>query len=183
MENKLRFLGILCLLLGTDVLAESMDRKSAWVAVRSGSEAEWKRFLEGNNVDSLFSLRDQGVGLLHVALGRGEKFWTPLLDLGWPVAQEKDWTPQHEASLQGDTVVLIALIRAGAPVNVREPVNQGTPLHVAAFHGHLESVKILVGAGANVNARDGDGWTALSHARDQGFPKVEEWLKRYGATR
>ena len=102
---------------------------------------------------------------------------------GWPIAQEKGWTPQHEAALVGLEPAMRALLKAGAAPNAKESVNGGTPLHVAAFNGHLPVVKLLVSAGANVNSRDYEGWTPLSQARDQGFPNVVEWLKAHGATR
>jgi ankyrin repeat protein len=68
-------------------------------------------------------------------------------------------------------------------MSAKEPTHGGTPLHVAAFNGHSECVKFLVGSGVDVNARDNEGWTALSQARDQGYPEIVEWLKKNGATR
>ena len=95
-----------------------------------------------------------------------------LLEAGYPAKQDRGWTPLHEAALTGRSRNAALLISAGAPVDVREPTNQGTPLHVAGFNGHLEVVKVLVGAGAKVDARDRDGWTAAANARDQGFPNI-----------
>ncbi len=186
MKRALVHLFLFCLLVwpvtGT-ASAQQNWNSEAWHTVQYGTSQQWLDLLSEQSVESLYAVRFQGRGLLHEAIERGPEFWRPLLDKGWPVAREESWTPQHEAALKGDSEALVALVRAGAPVNVRESVNQGTPLHVAAFHGHFEVVRSLVGAGANINARDGDRWTALSHARDQGFPNVVDWLRRYGATR
>lgn len=140
--------------------------------------------LEQHTVEELFRVRDKaGYGLLHHALRRDFPAWEPLLAAGWPVAKETGWTPQHEAVLIGDVRALEELSRHGADLTVRESKNGGTLLHIAAFNGHLEVVQLLVRAGVPVNARDKDGWTALSQARDQGFPKIMNWLKQHGATR
>jgi len=140
--------------------------------------------LTAHSVEELYRVRDDsGRGLLHLAAARSPEHVRLLLNAGWPVSREKGWTPQHEASLLGKLPNLQALVEKGAPLTVKEPLNGGTPLHVAAFNGHLSVVQFLVQAGASVNARDREGWTALSQARDQGFPNIVEWLKKNGATR
>jgi ankyrin repeat protein len=150
---------------------------------RLGSPEQLSQVFADHSLEDLFRVREGGRGLLHLALPRGEPYWALVLSAGWPVAREKGWTPQHEASLAGLDRAMAALVKAGAPLNIREPINGGTPLHVAAFNGHLAVVKILLAAGAEVNSRDKEGWTALSQARDQGFPEIVECLKSYGATR
>lgn len=149
-----------------------------------GTLDEVQEMLTQHTIEQLFRVRDAaGKGLLHHCIRRGETFWRPLLEAGWPVDQESGWTPQHEACLVGNLEALKALLEKGAAVNAKEPMNGGTPLQVAAFNGHFELVKLLVSKGADVNARDKDGWTPLSQARDQGFPKIVDWLKKNGATR
>lgn len=149
-----------------------------------GTLDEMQEMLTQHTVDQLFRVRDSaGKGILHHCIRRGENFWKPLLEAGWPVDQETGWTPQHEACLVGNLQALKALLDKGAAVDAKEPVNGGTPLQVAAFNGHFELVKLLVSKGADVNARDKDGWTPLSQARDQGFPQIVDWLKKNGATR
>lgn len=151
---------------------------------QEGSAEEFAEIFTLHTVEQLFRVRQAGGrGLLHYALPRGEEFWKVPLSAGWPVTREKGWTPQHEAALLGLDQAMKALIGAGAPINVKESAHGGTPLHVAAFNGRLSVVKLLVAAGAQVNARDNEGWTALSQARDQGYPEVVEYLKSYGATR
>ncbi len=163
--------------------ALAVSGPEALAIAEEGTAEQFAEVLATHQVSDLFKVRRGGKGLLHLSLGRGEAFWGPALAAGWPVAQEKGWTPQHEAALAGLDKAMQALLKAGASPNVKEPVNGGTPLHVAAFNGHLPVVKVLVSAGANVNSRDHEGWTPLSQARDQGFPNVVEWLKSHGATR
>ena len=154
------------------------------VACEAGSLYEVQDMLRAHTVEQLFKVRDeQKRGLLHLCMKREPQFWQALLDAGWPVKQETGWTPQHEACLLGKLDVLEALVKNGANLEAVEPVNGGTPLQVAAFNGHFEIVKFLVKSGAKVNARDNDRWTALSQARDQGFPQIVDWLKKNGATR
>lgn len=154
------------------------------VVSQKGSVDEIEDMLKSHTSEQLFRVRDSsGQGLLHHSLRRDETFWRPLLNSGWPVAREKGWTPQHEASLIGNLAGLKALLEKGASIEAKEPVHGGTPLHVACFNGHLDLVKLLLAKGANVNARDQEGWTPLSQARDQGFPQIVDWLKKHGATR
>lgn len=163
-----------CALSGPECLAVS----------ERGTLDDMQEMLAKHTVDQLFRVRDSaGHGLLHHCLRRGESFWRPLLEAGWPVEKETGWSPQHEACLVGNLEALKALLDRRAPINVKEPTNGGTPLQVAAFNGHIELVKLLVSKGADVNARDNDGWTPLSQARDQGYPQIVEWLKKHGATR
>jgi ankyrin repeat protein len=149
-----------------------------------GSLSEVESMLEQHTPVELSRVRDpSGRGLLHYCIGRDRPFWEVLLNAGWPVKLERGWTPQHEACLIGNLEALRLLRERGASVSVKEPHNGGTPLHVASFNGHLALVQYLVKEGADVNARDNEGWTPLSQARDQGFPKIVDWLKQNGATR
>ncbi len=163
---KRRFLGAFVLALLTASGVAALSGPQCLEVSRSGSVSEIQEMLSVHTVEELYRVRDSGgVGLLHYTLRRGEAFWRPLLEAGWPLARESGWTPLHEACLQGNLEALKA------------------SLHVACFNGHLELVKLLVAKGANVNARDREGWTPLSQARDQGFPQIVDWLKKHGATR
>lgn len=171
------------LLLGLHSAGSALSGPEAIAVAERGTAEQFAEAFRIHSVDELFRVRRGGRGLLHFVISRGEEFWGKALSAGWPVAQEKGWTPQHEAALTGQAEAMRALLKAGASPNVKESVHGGTPLHVAAFNGHLAVVKVLVSAGANVNSRDHEGWTPLSQARDQGFPAVVDWLRAHGATR
>ncbi|MCY4467937.1 MAG: SUMF1/EgtB/PvdO family nonheme iron enzyme [Thiotrichales bacterium] len=54
-------------------------------------------------------------------------------------------------------------------------------LHQAAQTGDIEVLKAALAAGVDVDARDGQGWTALMHAVNKGYPLLVEPLLAAGA--
>jgi ankyrin repeat protein len=89
-----------------------------------------------------------------------------------------------EAAKAGDTGAVQALLRDGADVNARAPVDNTCALHWAAASGHLDIVRMLVDAGADV-AGEGDdhalgaiGW-ATCWERPQ--PEIADLLVSRGA--
>ena len=90
-------------------------------------------------------------------------------------------TPLHEATGDGQTEKVLALISAGA--DIHEKVEEGlTPLHVAAYMGQTETALALVSAGADINARDDDnGGTPLHLAAGQGYTEAVLALVSAGA--
>ena len=169
----------LVLLLAWPATARAQD---FFKLVETGTPAQIQEAFEAD--PSLLDTVEAGRTALHVAAARGDvDILQMLLDQRLSVTGGGSWTPLHEAALNGNYEAARLLLRAGAPVNAREASNGGTPLHVAAFNGHLKVVQLLLASGAKVNARDRDGWTALSQARDQGFPEVEAALKKNGGTR
>lgn len=153
-----------------------------WLTVERGSPSEIEAELQAD--PSLKTLVVDGQTGLHVASRRGDPEVTRLL-LSGGVSPKLggSWTPLHEAALNGAWEVAKLLLAAGADPNAQEQSNRGTPLHVAAFNGHQKVVEALLAGGAKVNARDADGWTALSQARDQGFPDLVQLLKKHGGSR
>ena len=69
----------------------------------------------------------------------------------------------HGACIEGDMLVVEALIAVGCSVNCVGPTG-GTPLMKAACKGHEEVVKNLILAGANLAMKDENGSTALHYA-------------------
>ena len=52
---------------------------------------------------------------------------------------------------------------------------------MAAMKGHTDVVKLLVENDADVNIKTLDNRTALSYAKDEGYPEVVYALKKAGA--
>jgi ankyrin repeat protein len=60
--------------------------------------------------------------------------------------------------------------------------NEGsTALIQASRSGHYETTHILLKKGADVNVKDGDGRTALAHAKAAKRSAVADLLQKYGA--
>lgn len=70
------------------------------------------------------------------------------------------------------------LVNNPSLLNVRDEFNI-TPLIFAVNYNNLEMVAMFVGLGADVSARDDFGMTALDHARDLGFLKIENYLDNF----
>jgi ankyrin repeat protein len=84
--------------------------------------------------------------------------------------------PLSAASAFEDTVVLQALLTAGADVNAKD--SQGhTPLFAAIAHGNAAAVEALLGAGADPMAVGAEGKSPLEAA--EGTEEVMEVLLRY----
>ena len=61
------------------------------------------------------------------------------------------------------------------------PAVSSDALHRAAQAGDIDGLRAALASGAEVNARDGQGWTALMHAVNLGYPVLVEPLLAAGA--
>jgi len=79
-----------------------------------------------------------------------------------PEGETRGITALMEASRREKThrEVAVALIRAGAEINVQDPYGV-TPLLFAAISGSPEAIRMLLKSGADVKAKEVDGRTAL----------------------
>ena len=102
---------------------------------------------------SLFQARCSASELTHTEL---EQLLNPLPN------QEKEGLLRG-ASIEGDVLVVEALIAVGCNVNCVGSTGS-TPLMIAACEGHEEVVKKLILAGANVAMKDENDSTALHYA-------------------
>ena len=81
----------------------------------------------------------------------------------------------------GKPEISLALIRAGADVNVVES-DGDTALWIATTESSLEVMKELLSKGANPNVQARGGDTPLHLAASNGLPDRAELLLQYGAT-
>jgi ankyrin repeat protein len=96
-------------------------------------------------------------------------------------------SPLGFAIEKNDRVIIDALLKRKADVNLRDQESGETALMYAVKYGSSEVVRVLLDAGADVNARDKDGRTALSIAEENKenpwHDGIVELLKRVGAQR
>jgi|SRR5712692_5850885 len=64
------------------------------------------------------------------------------------------------AAIEGDTLKMSAMIKAGANVNTSDDTF-GTPLVSAVYSGNVDALKLLLNKGANANATDVEGCSGL----------------------
>lgn len=82
------------------------------------------------------------------------------------------WTPLHDASAEGSSNAIVALLRHGAKKDALDWHGR-SPLHLAAQEGHLSVVRALLSAGANASLCCGKSeFTALSVAVIEGHADV-----------
>lgn len=80
---------------------------------------------------------------------------------------DHDW---FQAAEQGNVEILERMLRAGFPVDTRDPY-EVTALMKAVGRRHRETVELLLRHGAHVNARDYAIWTPLTYAVDRRSPR------------
>ncbi|KAL2080781.1 hypothetical protein ACEWY4_022634 [Coilia grayii] len=89
-----------------------------------------------------------------------------------------DWTPLHEAALQGRLLVLRKLLSQGFSVRCAT-VNGVTALHEACAGGHFSCAKTLLEHGADASAVTIDGATPLFNACCSGSPALVRLLLQH----
>jgi ankyrin repeat protein len=68
------------------------------------------------------------------------------------------------AAESGSTAAVMALIHAGADMNVAKLLNGYTPLHLAVCQGSVACTAVLIQAGADISKVNGAGMTPLDVA-------------------
>jgi len=86
----------------------------------------------------------------------------------------------YEASMKGDTDLMLRLLDEGAIIDVKNRHGR-TPLIEAARRGDYKVVKFLIDYGANINTRDNYDATALTYASRSGHSQITNLLLNYGA--
>lgn len=85
-------------------------------------------------------------------------------------------TALQAAASRGNAAAVSALLRAGAPVNIRGGYH-GNALQAAARNGFLDVVELLLRAGADPTQQCGVDGSALRGARDRGHVAVARRLE------
>ncbi|XP_063070812.1 ankyrin repeat and SOCS box protein 11 [Engraulis encrasicolus] len=91
-----------------------------------------------------------------------------------------DWTPLHEAALQGRLLVLRRLLSQGWSVSC-STVNGVTALHEACAGGHFSCAKTLLEHGADASVVNIDGATPLYNACSSGNSALVKLLLQYSS--
>jgi len=84
----------------------------------------------------------------------------------------------HYAAADGSVEDVIALLRAGADVNMIGDIGN-TPIQYAAMKGHNDVVQILLENRADLSIANEFGDTAISWALNCGHPETATLLKRW----
>jgi len=86
----------------------------------------------------------------------------------------------HAAAERGRTAMTLALIRAGAPIDLVDP-NLHTPLHLALQRRRIRTAAALLEAGADPNLLTNGNETALDIAQRRSAPSwLVQWIRDYG---
>jgi len=127
------------------------------------------------------------------AMDRCNKKWLEMMDAMIAAGVEINpktglyLSPLGYGIVEKDTVMVEAMLKRGADVNLRDEATGETLLMFAARYSSVEVVKILLDAGADVNATNKEGNTALVTAKESEDnmwrDRIVWLLKRAGATR
>ncbi|XP_031436809.1 ankyrin repeat and SOCS box protein 11 [Clupea harengus] len=101
--------------------------------------------------------------------------YNPLMDGLW-----SDWTPLHEAALQGRLLLLRTLLSQRFSA-CSSTVNGVTALHEACAGGHLGCAKTLLEYGADADAVTIDGATPLFNACCSGNPALVSLILKHSS--
>ena len=121
---------------------------------------------------------------LHIATSTGH---TPCVELlaewGANINMQESWgqTPLVIATTKSRLHTMIALIRLGADLDIKDYHHGQTALHVACAGQDEETVLILLDAGADLTATDGRGLSPLGVALINKFYRCVPLLLEYGA--
>lgn len=125
----------------------------------------------------------RNIGYLHVAiLGRSVDMVNLLIRDGFNVDRPYlGRKPIHTAVMTHQVDIALALINAGASLNVRDDQQSETPLMMACWLGQLPLVKILLSRNVDTEICDKDGRAPLFAAASSGPIDVVSALLEVGA--
>lgn len=89
--------------------------------------------------------------------------------------------PLHRAAFYASTNKLRKLLKAGADVNARDPMNGYTAIHFACLEGNLSCASILIEFHADLSMLGHDGRGCLHVVTGKGGPNLVKLLLKHGA--
>jgi hypothetical protein len=146
--------------------------------------------IKGSDVDAMTAeLASKPKYLNTACIGTGMSAQSPLTlvvtrfdnDIARQVSKKDATIADHNRRMEQ---MLLALVKAGANVNVQGGADQPTPLMLSVMSESPSAVRALLKAGADPNARTVDGQTALKIAKENAASSapIIELLKKAGAT-
>ncbi|MGO4545742.1 M48 family metallopeptidase [Paenibacillus sp. 2TAB23] len=96
-------------------------------------------------------------------------------------ADAEGWTALMWAAQLNDTDSGIAIIDAGADLNLVEHTYEETALTIAIYNGSVDVVELLLERNANPDLQDSTGWTPLMTAATEGDIESTKLLLQAGA--
>ena len=157
-----------------DVNGTNYNNESSLYIASLYSRKEIIEILLKANADVHFISQVHEIIYHAVARNQNEGCVSLFLNKGMNINERRDngWTPLHDAVWQSNKENVLALIDAGAFVNLKEEPrwlgNQQTggwmPLHLAAWKNDTEIALLLVNAGADINGLDNHGGTPFKVA-------------------
>ncbi|MCA7010754.1 ankyrin repeat domain-containing protein [Wolbachia endosymbiont of Tribolium confusum] len=174
-----------------DVNAEDLAKLTALYEAARNGHKEVVKILMANGADAK---RNGTLKLtpLHIAVANNnEEMVVCLIKMDKNISENIEavdvfgWTPLYWAAAKNDTLILFivleAMLKCGANVNIEDNLIGRSPLHIAAVNGNVEAVKLLIYYGAEVNYKDAWGWTPFNCAAARGNIEIINCLIANGA--
>jgi ankyrin repeat protein len=148
------------------------------VAARTGHLDILKKLLENDKDHKLFLKYSESL-LVNAAEEQQIDMVRYLTQKIGPAKKIYDY-PLFRLTESDDAEILKLMVQQGADINAVAKWYNETPLIYAAKMGKTKAVKFLLQHGANINTRDGKGFTALDHARNEGYNEIVQMLTQSG---
>lgn len=171
---------------GADINTQTDYGDTALTLAINGGHTDVARWLLSQGAE-ISSAEDSNI--LHQAIRHGQsELISKLIKKGkhqLDTINEDGEAPLHAAAMLGDTQASLALLRAGADINIRTDDILGgkTALHLAVFHGHDAIARQLLQHGIDINIRQTESDKTALHlaAEDQQLSDMAQLLIAQGA--
>lgn len=137
--------------------------------------------LDEYNPQQLGQLIAQECTTVNPSINRVEELINAGADVSAPLDLDSGITALHAAAHNGHLVIVKILLKAGAPLEVKDNIGKRSVLSYAAQSNFPNIIKTLLDAGAKVDSRDNMDWTPLHVATYNGYRKIVKILINAGA--